>query len=70
LARASGAALLTLHSRRLAYDHYRVVIEEPIALDGMGRSASLAAAVGEFAGRLERAIRGHPQGWMGWERLA
>jgi lauroyl/myristoyl acyltransferase len=70
LARASGAALLTLHSRRLAYDHYRVVIEEPIALDGMGRSASLAAAVGEFAGRLERAIRVHPQGWMGWDRLA
>ncbi|HSM02579.1 MAG TPA: hypothetical protein VK960_09110 [Acidimicrobiia bacterium] len=69
LARSSGAALLTMYARHLAYDHYQIVIEEPITIRGKTRDAQLADAVNAFGDRLERAVRAHPASWMGWGQL-
>jgi lauroyl/myristoyl acyltransferase len=69
LARTAGAELLTMYSHRLAYDRYRVIIEEPISATGPGRAGGNEAAVAEFATRLERAITAHPESWMRWREM-
>ena len=65
----SGAVLLTAYALRLGPYHYRVVIDEPVAVDRrLAKKAFVAAALGEFTRRLESHVREHPADWQGWLR--
>jgi lauroyl/myristoyl acyltransferase len=67
LAWLEGAELLTVYALRTGPFQYRVVIDEPIAVDRSApRKAFAAQALAQFAGRLERLILSYPGQWQGW----
>jgi lauroyl/myristoyl acyltransferase len=67
LAWLEDAELLTVYALRTAPFQYRVVIDEPIAVDGsLPRKVFAAQALAEFAKRLERLIIAYPGQWQGW----
>ena len=67
LAWLEGAELLTAYALRTAPFRYRVVIDEPIAVDrSTPRKVFAAQALAQFAERLERLILLHPGQWQGW----
>lgn len=70
LARRTGAALLPSYVHQQGPGRYQLVIEEPVEIDPtLPRPQYLAAAVGEFALRLEAAVRAHPASWNRWDSL-
>jgi lauroyl/myristoyl acyltransferase len=67
LAWLEDAELFTVYALRTAPFRYRVVIDEPIAVDrSTPRKAFAAQALAQFAERLERLILLHPGQWQGW----
>jgi KDO2-lipid IV(A) lauroyltransferase len=67
LAWLTGATLLTVYAVRDGPFRFRAVIDPPIDVDReRPRRDAAAAAVQEFAARLEERIRAHPSEWMGW----
>ncbi len=67
LAWRRGSILLTTYALRTYPSRHRLVIEKPIEADrGLDRKKFAAAAVREFAARLERHIAEHPAAWDGW----
>ena len=68
LARKTGAPMLTMYARRLGPNSYQVVIDEPVVVDpSLDRRAFAAAAITEYARRVEERVRSHPQSWYRWE---
>ena len=67
LAARSGALLLPVVTVWESENHYRVVIGHPINLvPDLDRDRQVDLAIAEFADRMERAIREHPESWSGW----
>ncbi len=67
LAWRHDSVLLTVYAVRVGPSRHRVVIENPIEADrSLDRKKFAAAAVREFAARLERHIVEHPAAWDGW----
>lgn len=67
LARRTGAALLTMRARREGPCRFVVTIDGPIGADrGLPRAQYVEAAVGEYAARVERAVRDAPESWFRW----
>jgi lauroyl/myristoyl acyltransferase len=67
LAWMEGAELLTVYPLRTGPFQYRVVVDEPIAVDRSAPRKEFARqALAEFAARLERLIIAHPAQWQGW----
>ncbi|MDX1385160.1 MAG: hypothetical protein R3190_16020, partial [Thermoanaerobaculia bacterium] len=66
LALRAGAELVTARVIRVGSCCYRLTVEPPIELSREDRDHFLAAAVAEFAGRLERNALAFPSDWEGW----
>lgn len=66
LARATGAALLTVTAHRVAPFSYRVMLGSPIDLPAAKGRVAVEEACHQFASRLEAAIRSHPADWERW----
>lgn len=65
LAARTGAPVLPLLCARVRADHIRVVIGEPISVEGgRDREAAVAAAAQQWAGVLERFLAADPGQWM------
>ncbi len=68
LARATGAALLSVRAERTAPGAYAIVIESAIAIPP-DRTEGAAIVMGELVGRLERAVHAHPADWEPWSTI-
>ena len=67
LACETGAALLPVFTHRDEQGAWRVTVEPPLTLpEGSERSAAIAAAVAQYAQRLEPHVRRYPGQWLGW----
>ena len=66
LAYRRRAPLLTAYCARVDPFYYRVVVQQPVAAEGGDRREFAAAAVREFARRLEEQVDHHPLDWEGW----
>jgi KDO2-lipid IV(A) lauroyltransferase len=66
LAHSVGSRLLPVDIVREASFRYRVRIDRPIAPDESDKNGFVAAAVHEFAARVEQRVLEHPSDWM-WE---
>ena len=67
LAGFEDSALLPVYSERVGPFANRVVVDRPIPVDcGKKRKEFVAAAVAEFAQRMETVIRAQPESWHGW----
>jgi lauroyl/myristoyl acyltransferase len=67
MAQRSGAALIPMICFRDAGREHRLVLGEPVPLEGMaGGDADLVAAVRHYAELLESFIRKYPEQWGGW----
>jgi lauroyl/myristoyl acyltransferase len=67
LARATGAALLTVYSCRRGPARYVTTVEPPIErVHGADRRTAVSGAVQEFAERLQRHVYEHPADWDRW----
>ncbi len=68
LARATGAALLTVSANRPRPGAYEVAIGAPVAIPP-GRAGSAELVIGELVRRLEHAVRAHPADWERWSTI-
>jgi len=67
LADKVGSTLLPTYAVWEGVGEYRVVIEAPIELDeSLDKDDRLKRAVETFAGRMEAAVRAHPESWAYW----
>jgi predicted LPLAT superfamily acyltransferase len=67
LAWRHDAGLVTAYAVREGPFHYRVIVEEEMAVDrDIPRRRFAERAVHQFAGRLERAVLCHPADWQAW----
>lgn len=64
LAAATGASILPVFTRRLAYMDYELLIAPPIRLDRRPSEADLDAAARQIAAEMERFVRANPTQWF------
>jgi len=62
----SRSPLLTGYVTRLGSAHYRVVIQEALAVEKKDRRDFIRTAVAEYARRLERPLAANPEQWEAW----
>jgi phosphatidylinositol dimannoside acyltransferase len=67
LAAASGAPILPIFTRRIAFMEYRSEVAPPVRLPRKPTEAELDVAAQHLAGALERFVRRHPTQWFHFE---